>query len=58
MHKPKAQLIIPLAKLERHLAYRAYFTNRLESLIKLKRLRMKRGKVLEAIGKLRSFSSP
>ena len=47
MHKREVELF-PLTKTERRMAERAYFANRIEWLIRLKRLRTKRAKVEEA----------
>jgi hypothetical protein len=56
-HKREGELI-PLTKLERQLADRAYFANRIELLLKLKRLRMKRVKVKEAAKELSPLWTP
>jgi hypothetical protein len=48
--------LIPPTRRERHRAARAYFASRIELLVRLKRLRMKRAKVMKkAVEQLRLF---
>jgi hypothetical protein len=47
LHKREVELF-PLTKMEQQMAERAYFANRIELLIRLKRWRTKRAKVVQA----------